>query len=955
VNPLLSVSKFAPQRPWVHAAIVFLGFLGFYTLFFSPILFSDRLLAPGDGISYFLPAFYGAKTLWTNLVFGGYPLAADPQNMTWYPLVLLLSWIPHSWNAFIVLAYVLAGSFAYCYLYTITRSRLAATVAGLVYSLSGFMMGHLGHAGMIHAAAWIPLLVCALENLRQRITRTWIALGGVAFVGCALGGHPQISVYGLGVGVFYALFLGWTAPIGRAKFYRNALLLLLLGVGLCAIQLLPTVELSQLSLRSVMTWEAFFHYSLPRWQTVQLLFPYFFGSAFDQPYKLYEVALWGPWGLGEISGYVGLMPVMLGAIGAIAYPQRSIVRFWFWFGLITLACAFGGDLLVGQLLYHVPVYNKFRAQGRHFIEVAMAMSVLSGCGVAAIQQRLVSNRLLRRTIGVGMLVMIISLIGIQILGPHFQLQVRKLGLAPVKLSPWNNPAIGIPVLIFCASSLSLAIWSRWRRFRWSALLLVTMLTIDLSSFGWFIQQIGPPAASQLQPSDLIQRYQTILRQQHQRIFTAGGAAEDANRLYPNLNRLWDLPNAGGYSPLTLTRVSEVMQMSASGALSHIPQPYERGLDIMSARYLITPVPAVNPPLTIDPQVLPAPPGSPWAAPDLGMRLGMGACTLPPHQATLNLTVPELNQTTSEIRLITSLGCSVSIPDRAAVLEVQVTDAQGKVETHPLLAGRDTAEQAYNCPNIHPLHQRAPIFQRTPGSSLDSDTCITHQYVSTIKLNQPQAIKQLHLKWGNFSGVILIHKMSLRNGDAGQSTPILPTEPSSRWRRIERLPNGAAIYENQQAMPRTWLVPATRLLSPALILSAVTTTHLPGGQVYQPGTLALVEDPAAQFQSAPLQPSDTAPIVNEQETMIAIQTHTAAPAFLVLSDVHYPGWQATIDGQPTPIFQTNYIQRGVKVPAGDHRVQFSFRPVSFRLGAGITIASAVAGLYWLTRIKPGKSI
>ena len=60
--------------------------------------------------------------------------------------------------------------------------------------------------------------------------------------------------------------------------------------------------------------------------------------------------------------------------------------------------------------------------------------------------------------------------------------------------------------------------------------------------------------------------------------------------------------------------------------------------------------------------------------------------------------------------------------------------------------------------------------------------------------------------------------------------------------------------------------------------------------------------------------------------------------MVLSDVFYPGWQAHIDGKPAHIFQTNYIFRGVQLPPGEHTVTFSFRPLSFAIGCGISGAS-----------------
>ena len=79
-----------------------------YTLFFSPVVFSNELLAPGDGYVYYLPNFFSKGFLWEPLIFSGFPVAADPQAMTWYPVAAFFSMI-HSWNAFVIMAYVLAS------------------------------------------------------------------------------------------------------------------------------------------------------------------------------------------------------------------------------------------------------------------------------------------------------------------------------------------------------------------------------------------------------------------------------------------------------------------------------------------------------------------------------------------------------------------------------------------------------------------------------------------------------------------------------------------------------------------------------------------------------------------------------------------------------------------------------------------------------------------------------
>jgi uncharacterized membrane protein YfhO len=68
----------------------------------------------------------------------------------------------------------------------------------------------------------------------------------------------------------------------------------------------------------------------------------------------------------------------------------------------------------------------------------------------------------------------------------------------------------------------------------------------------------------------------------------------------------------------------------------------------------------------------------------------------------------------------------------------------------------------------------------------------------------------------------------------------------------------------------------------------------------------------------------------------------APALMVLADSYYDGWEAEVDGQPTPVYRANYALRGVFLPAGEHTVVFNYRPKPFMYGAIISLVT-LAGL------------
>jgi hypothetical protein len=80
------------------------------------------------------------------------------------------------------------------------------------------------------------------------------------------------------------------------------------------------------------------------------------------------------------------------------------------------------------------------------------------------------------------------------------------------------------------------------------------------------------------------------------------------------------------------------------------------------------------------------------------------------------------------------------------------------------------------------------------------------------------------------------------------------------------------------------------------------------------------------------------LTDYQNHKVKILTHTDQPALLVLADTYYPGWQAYVDNKPSKIYQANYAFRAVAVPAGEHQVEFIFKPSYFKIGMIISLIS-----------------
>jgi hypothetical protein len=74
--------------------------------------------------------------------------------------------------------------------------------------------------------------------------------------------------------------------------------------------------------------------------------------------------------------------------------------------------------------------------------------------------------------------------------------------------------------------------------------------------------------------------------------------------------------------------------------------------------------------------------------------------------------------------------------------------------------------------------------------------------------------------------------------------------------------------------------------------------------------------------------------------VVIEVDAEAPGYLVLTDAWYPGWEATVDGEAVEIQRADILFRAVAVGAGRHRVVFTFRPASLRVGVAISLVGLV---------------
>ena len=168
----------------------------FFLAFFAPSLRGANEIAPGDALDFGFATFLSATTVWTDAMYSGYPILADPQALSWYPVFQLMRALGFSWTLFEIAGYVIASATAFLLVRRVTASTIAGFFSGIVFGFSGIMLAHINHFNLVHAVAWLPLAVYGLLLIRDDRYREGAAVAAFAVGLMWTAGHPQPVVYG---------------------------------------------------------------------------------------------------------------------------------------------------------------------------------------------------------------------------------------------------------------------------------------------------------------------------------------------------------------------------------------------------------------------------------------------------------------------------------------------------------------------------------------------------------------------------------------------------------------------------------------------------------------------------------------------------------------------------------------------------------------------------------------
>jgi hypothetical protein len=396
-------------------------------LFGAPALSGDNLIQ-----NFPLRAFSGELLrqghlpLWNPFIWSGSPLLGGMNAGSFFPLTFVFVVLPPigAWVLNLTAVYWVAGLGAYWLLRQYGMRPLAGFLGAAVYAYSGAMVGQMVHLGIIEGMALMPLIVLAILKIswavfgvgpatRSRLTTDGLVapdVDGLVAPGAdgLEAGVPASSwpwVVGLAVLVGLIMLTGeprsiaeteivgtvlvvWLALRGygeaavswgrRARFLGAAVLAGAWGVAIGAAQLLPGYDFINLSQRANEPYSFFASGSLHTQWTVLLLVPDLFGGSGT----LHQPVYFNGYNLPEVTGYVGLLPLVAGA----ALLTRTFGRHrdrasadwapWLFLALLGLLLAWGQYTPLGGLFGHITVFGRTRLQSRSLGIVDLALAVL---------------------------------------------------------------------------------------------------------------------------------------------------------------------------------------------------------------------------------------------------------------------------------------------------------------------------------------------------------------------------------------------------------------------------------------------------------------------------------------------------------------------------------------------------------------------------------------------------
>lgn len=832
----------------------------------------------------------GRIPLWTTGMYGGFPVLADAQIGALYPVNLLLfrllpAHFALSYSMLLHLAWAGAGMYLLARAFDLRVS--AALLAGLVFSFSGFMFSRLAHVTVLFSSAWLPWLIYCYEQFQraraQKSSRVgvWFALTTITLGIQFLCGFPQVAFMNTLTFALFA-FLGpllWHSPNAERISVRSirtlALPIVLVGVLALGVAAAQIIPTAELVGHSVRAGPSDFEFVTSYSLPVEFLPQFVFPFLHGEPSEGANNEYWA---------YIGIAPFALALLAIFLCRDRRTIFFTL-FALSALSLALGDVNPAYRLIYQLPGFNLFRVPARYLLLFVFAATLLGASAFDALSNRLAQNDgRWKRAMPWGAALALLTMLSIGLA----ETQPIEFWLSAWQVLPFIFVLTTLGILLF--------VWKRRVSRATFQTIVLGLVLLDLTSLApLFVKTLGQITA----PSyvTVVPRSLAILEERpaRERVFTDQyifpSVPAIRGSLYPNTALLYGKESAIAYSSLASARHSAYL-----GNLSPAM------LNVLNVRYWMIPL-----------------------EPRFETKLAIPSDRVALDVLSNEEIIPPTMASAIEIASFTERA--ENLVDGTPVGQIDLRRRDGRIDSFPLRVGIETADWDYE--RKQAPHRRAQIAHSFPGFWRSFGRAFEgHTYVARFDL-EPNEIVGVNVRVLQPKARLTVEGITLYNAP-GQSMSLAKLVNKNDF-QVAYFSDTVAAWKNLDAMPRAFIVHSAEIADDD---SALARLREPG---FDPARSVLLAEGSA-LNTAADSSHDAVEIVDYKSERVSISVTTDQPGYLILADSWYPGWNAFVDGQPAPIYRADILFRAVRIEPGTHTVVFEYRPMSFVLGAVISIIS-----------------
>jgi len=474
--------------------------------------------------------------LWNQFSYSGYPLLANFQSGVFNPFnILMLFFGPiYGWTLIIFCQFFFSAITMYLYLEETYKNKLSSIIGAITYGFSGFAIVWSQFATAGFALIWLPLIfLCIKKFFKTNKFKYLLYLSPLYFL-LMTSGHFQALVYGC---LFSGFYFIWKL-INNSNNNKNIIILfsisVIIGISLMAIQLLPTIEMGNNSVRFFEEYISKFNYGLLSLDRIITLFaPDYFGNPNTMNF-------WGSFNYYETTIYCGVISIFAIIYSIFRFKKLKNEKFFLCLAFLSLLLAFNTPL--GKLIYQLNTPGiSTSAAGRIAIIFVFCTSVLVSSLIKNIKLLNIKSTL-RYYWGYFLFLFIISVSTIIMyktaylypsLQQNYMVALRNLFI-PITLS------ISIFIILALIKNIKL-----------KRVLILLIVIIDLFRFGWkytpFVNKeyIFPKT----EITSFLQNQPGIFRIEK----------EKGPLLTPNTWTAYNLSSTSGYDPMALNSYSIFFQ------------------------------------------------------------------------------------------------------------------------------------------------------------------------------------------------------------------------------------------------------------------------------------------------------------------------------------------------------------------------------------------------------------